>query len=201
MQNDSRWNVSNTSKLLLWLVEHLAILNMNYYCVNHSVIFSFVCGTHSTAHHIYWKHKSHTHIRNSVASLCSYVVTILSDKKLFEMSLVAIAPRIFDKFSLLNAIFKVKAIGCGFNIWLNLFFFSEMWILLVLHAFITIWFFWTKWRQSYWSRKGLLHPTPDIFFGNIGTTLNFTEHISTLTDRWYKWAKVYFVWFFHINGS
>lgn len=60
-----------------------------------------------------------------------------------------------------------------------------MWLILLI-TLAAIWFCWTKWKLSYWQRKGVPHPAASLLFGNIGPTLNFTEHIGCLAEKWYK---------------
>lgn len=58
--------------------------------------------------------------------------------------------------------------------------------LLLFLAFITAFYVWIKRQYTYWERLKVPGPEPTWFVGNIGPTLNFSQHFGIITEKWYK---------------
>ncbi|CAH1111480.1 unnamed protein product [Psylliodes chrysocephalus] len=50
-------------------------------------------------------------------------------------------------------------------------------------------FFYIKWKQSYWSRKGVNYIEPDFFFGNTTAMTKRKDHRSKVFERFYRHFK------------
>lgn len=61
-----------------------------------------------------------------------------------------------------------------------------MFLIAILLGSISLCFIWLKWNYSYWVRNKVPGPKPTYFIGNIGSTLNWSEHFGILTAEWYK---------------
>ncbi|XP_031625910.1 cytochrome P450 9e2-like [Contarinia nasturtii] len=61
-----------------------------------------------------------------------------------------------------------------------------MFFILLLLGAITLFYVWLKWNYSHWKRNNVPGPDPTYIFGNVGSTLNFSEHFGIVAENWYK---------------
>lgn len=61
-----------------------------------------------------------------------------------------------------------------------------MLIIWLLFTIVTLLYVWIKWRFTFWKRNKVPGPEPEFFSGNIGPTINFTEHWGNVTAKWYR---------------
>lgn len=65
-----------------------------------------------------------------------------------------------------------------------------MFLITTLFGAISLLYIWLKWNYSFWKRHKVAGPEPTLFVGNIGPTLNFTEHWGIIAQNWYKYVEI-----------
>ncbi|XP_055325952.1 probable cytochrome P450 6a13 [Sitodiplosis mosellana] len=61
-----------------------------------------------------------------------------------------------------------------------------MFVILFLLGVVTLFYVWLKWHYTFWKRNKVAGPKPTLFVGNIGSSLNFSEHWGVITTDWYR---------------
>lgn len=64
-----------------------------------------------------------------------------------------------------------------------------MFVILFLLGVIALFYVWLKWNYTHWKRNKVAGPNPTLFVGNIGSSLNFSEHWGVITTNWYKYVN------------